>query len=250
VQPSLLDTDVLSQWLKLRNPPVVAKASQYLQSHQQFAISAITRYEIVRGLIHRNAQVQLVRFAIFCQHSIVLPISDSILETAADPWVVGRRGGHSHRDADLVIAATALEGSRVLVTGNTAQFAWVPGLTIDDGTKPKRCRRQASWCRPLRARRFQWIVVQAARHEHEGRPHHQAGNRAHDREFQRRGMSTQRARPIERRKTRGGKQPHAPAAHRADHRPEGDAHATTRTAVATTSYRRWQVCGQWRGGRP
>jgi len=37
-----------------------------------------------------------------------------------------------HGDADLIIAATALETGRVLVTGNTAHYSWIPGLTLDD----------------------------------------------------------------------------------------------------------------------
>jgi predicted nucleic acid-binding protein len=32
----------------------------------------------------------------------------------------------------LIIAATALEHGRALITGNTAHFQWVPGLQIDN----------------------------------------------------------------------------------------------------------------------
>ena len=32
--------------------------------------------------------------------------------------------------ADIMIAATALDHTRTLVTGNTTHFAWVPGLTL------------------------------------------------------------------------------------------------------------------------
>jgi hypothetical protein len=32
----------------------------------------------------------------------------------------------------LIIAATALETGRALVTGNTAHFGWIPALTIED----------------------------------------------------------------------------------------------------------------------
>jgi len=47
-----------------------------------------------------------------------------------------RRGGHPGRDADLIIAATALEHGRVLVTGNTLHFAWVPGLKLSNWRLP------------------------------------------------------------------------------------------------------------------
>lgn len=62
----------------------------------------------------------------------MLPISEPVLELAADLWVSGERGGHPHRDADLIIAATALENGRVLATGNTTHFAWITGLTVED----------------------------------------------------------------------------------------------------------------------
>lgn len=45
----------------------------------------------------------------FCQNKLVLPISDAILDSAADPWVAARKIGQAGRDADLIIAATALE---------------------------------------------------------------------------------------------------------------------------------------------
>ena len=44
--------------------------------------------------------------------------------------------GHPQTDADLIIAATALEHSRVLVTGNTTHFAWIPSLTLENWRAP------------------------------------------------------------------------------------------------------------------
>ena len=136
MQLSILDSDILSQLLKQRNPKVVASSSRYLQEHRQFAFSALTRYEVVRGLKHRNAPAQLARFNAFCEHSVVLPVTDLILERAADLWAFGRHRGHAHRDADLIIAATAIENGRALVTANTSHFAWIPALVIEDWTKP------------------------------------------------------------------------------------------------------------------
>ena len=54
------------------------------------------------------------------------------LDRTADLWVLVRQGRHPGRDADLMIAATALESGRVLATGNRPHFAWIPNLTIDD----------------------------------------------------------------------------------------------------------------------
>jgi len=132
MQPSLLDTDILSELLKLRNPAVRDKALAYTREHGLLAFSAITRYEIIRGYKDRNAEQQLLRFTEFCQHALILPLSDAILDRAADLWVLARRGGHPKGDADLLIAATALEHQRSLVSGNVGHFAWIPGLDVTD----------------------------------------------------------------------------------------------------------------------
>lgn len=133
---ALLDTDTLNEVIKQRNPLVVQKSSDYLQQHSQFAISAITRYELLRGLKEKQATKQLVQFEVFCQQSLIVPITEAILDRTAELWVAARRGGFPGKDADLLIAATALETQRVLVTGNTAHFAWVPSLKIENWRTP------------------------------------------------------------------------------------------------------------------
>ncbi len=47
---ALLDTDMLNEVLKQKNPIVVDQASNYLKHHGRFAISSMTRYELLRGL--------------------------------------------------------------------------------------------------------------------------------------------------------------------------------------------------------
>ena len=133
---ALLDTDILSEVLKQRNAPVATKAASYLSIHGQFSFSVFTRFEIERGYKEKNAVRLLSRLTTFCQHSLVFPLSDAIFDRAADLWVLARQGGHPHGDADLLIAATALENGRVLITGNTAHFAWIPGLRIEDWRQP------------------------------------------------------------------------------------------------------------------
>lgn len=133
---SLLDTDILSEVLKQKHTIVVQKARAYLQTYRQFTFSSMTRYEVVRGLKEKGATKQLQKYARFCQHSLILPITDDIFDRAADLWVSARQGGLPSRDADLIIAATALEHGLVLVTGNSAHFLWIPGLTVVDWRQP------------------------------------------------------------------------------------------------------------------
>jgi len=59
---ALLDTDILSEILKRKDRQVLMKARQYLAEHQRFAFSAITAYEIIRGLRAKEAKRQLAGF--------------------------------------------------------------------------------------------------------------------------------------------------------------------------------------------
>ena len=129
---SLLDTDILSEFLKQKNSTVLKNASDYLANFQQFSISAVTRYEVMRGLKDKGALQQLKKFEQFCQHAEVFPITAEILDRTSDLWVEARKGGHPRRGPDLIIAATAFQHGRVLVTGNASDFAWIPGLSIED----------------------------------------------------------------------------------------------------------------------
>jgi predicted nucleic acid-binding protein len=136
MEVALLDTDVLSEVLEQRNPQVVARAAAYLRSHGSFAFSAFTRFEISRGFKEKGATKQLTRFREFCQHSLIIPVTDSVFDRAEDLWAIARRGGLPCGDADLIIAATALETGRILVTGNTAHYASISGLKLEDWRTP------------------------------------------------------------------------------------------------------------------
>ena len=129
---ALLDTDILNEVLKRKNQTVVQHAAAYLRAHDEYALSAMTQYEVVRGLRYRKAGKLLTAFTTFCSRSLIVPIDGAILDRAAYLWIIGRKGGFPHRDADLIIAATALEHGRTLVTGNTTHFQWVPDLKIDN----------------------------------------------------------------------------------------------------------------------
>jgi tRNA(fMet)-specific endonuclease VapC len=100
--------------------------------HQRFAFSAITAYEIIRGLKARRAMRQLAEFLKTVRTSEVFPISMSVLLRAADLWAEARQSGQPQNDADLIIAATALEHGRVLATGNTDHYSWISGLALVD----------------------------------------------------------------------------------------------------------------------
>ena len=128
----LLDTDIVSEILKGKNANVAAHAGRHFAEFGRCRFSAITWYEIVRGLKSKQATAQLADFRTVAARSLVEPITFDLLEAASDLWAEARRQGHPAEDADLLIAATALRSGGALVTGNLTHFSWIPGLTLLD----------------------------------------------------------------------------------------------------------------------
>lgn len=133
---SLLDTDTRSEVIKGRNRLILIRAGHYLAQHGRFSFSLVTRFEILRGLKARTATSQLAAFEAQCQASDIIPITDEVIVRAADLYADLHRRGQLIGDADLLIAATALVHSRVLVTNNTAHFSRIPGLILDCWAAP------------------------------------------------------------------------------------------------------------------
>ena len=130
-QPAvLLDTDILSELLK-QQPVVLQRVRTYLAEHERLAFSIITRYELLRGLKAKQARTQEAAFTLLCQASIILPLTDQVVDRAATLYGELHRQGALLPDADLLIAATALESQRTLVTNNLAHFQRVPNLVIE-----------------------------------------------------------------------------------------------------------------------
>ena len=133
---SLLDTDILSEVLKGKDQQVLATARQYLAEYHHLSFSAITVYEIIRGMRAKRASRQLAQFLNTVSTSDVFSVSMPVLMRAGELWAKAHDGGHPHNDADLIIASTALEAGRVLVTGNTSHFSWINGLQLADWRQP------------------------------------------------------------------------------------------------------------------
>lgn len=131
MDPSLLDTDTLSEVMKGVDTDVQDNARQYLRAFGHFTFSLITRYEILRGLKARRATRQIARFEQRCQQSVVLPITDEIIIQAADLYALLHQEGQLISDADILIAATALKHNLVMVTENVDHFRRIPGLRIE-----------------------------------------------------------------------------------------------------------------------
>lgn len=127
----LLDTDILSAVIR-RRPPAVERARSYLVEHQRFSFSAITQYEVLRGLLAKGATAQHRAFERFCGSSEVLALTPPIIERAAEIYADLYRRGMLIGDADILIAATALSHGYVLATNNRSHFGRIAELQIDN----------------------------------------------------------------------------------------------------------------------
>lgn len=119
---TLLDTDMLSEILKQRDPNVAAAARAYVAEHRRLTLSAITVLEIVRGYrrVARHAQVE--RFEHALNDCEVLPFDDAAGRLAGRIYADLEQRGRPIGMPDVMIAAISLQHGLVLATGNTAHF--------------------------------------------------------------------------------------------------------------------------------
>jgi tRNA(fMet)-specific endonuclease VapC len=119
---SILDTDILSEYLKGQDPTVISHAARYAQEHGVFTFTSVTVYEIVFGLKLKAATSQLKKaLAWLRQNEEITPTSPDFL-TAATIKATARRMGSALELPDCLIAAVAIRMDRPLVTGNTEDF--------------------------------------------------------------------------------------------------------------------------------
>ena len=131
MQPVLLDTDVLSAIMR-RDRMATGHARRYLLEHHRFSFSVITRYEVLRGLLVKQALRQLLAFEQLCAVSAVLPLTDEVAMQAAAIYADLHGRGELIGDADILIAATALSQGYAVATNNEAHFRRVTALTVEN----------------------------------------------------------------------------------------------------------------------
>lgn len=130
----LLDSDTLSFYIK-QYPKVVAEAQNYLRLHQIFTFSIITRFEILRGLKANGATTGVKAFDALCRQNEIIELSDKIIVRAAGIYADLYKRGSLILDADILIAATALENNLPIVTNNESHFNRISGLQILNWSK-------------------------------------------------------------------------------------------------------------------
>lgn len=129
----MLDTDILSEFLR-GNPKVIAKVDEYLKEYGIINISIITYYEILNGLLYKDAKMQLSRFEEFVSLNKVIPLTMRMAKVAAEIQAELRKKGTVIGHTDTLIAGIAMSGELQLVTNNTDHFKRIKGLEIANWT--------------------------------------------------------------------------------------------------------------------
>ncbi len=133
MKPSLLDTDILSEFLR-GNPRVISNVDEHLKEFGFISLSIITYYEILNGLIYKDAKKQLKKFEEFVELSNVVPLTMRTVRISATIQADLRKKGSSIGHTDTLIAGIAIANKLQLITNNTAHFSRIKGLDIANWT--------------------------------------------------------------------------------------------------------------------
>ena len=128
MQRALLDTDILSEVLKGKDPTVREHAAAYLQHFGRLTTSAITVTEISKGLHQASLHAGLAAFVRALENIEVLPLQQPDALLAGQIYGELSRTGQPIGLADPMIASVALAHDCVLATGNTGHFQRVADL--------------------------------------------------------------------------------------------------------------------------
>jgi predicted nucleic acid-binding protein len=134
MKPSILDTDILSEFLR-GNSKVISKVEEHLEEYGYINLSIITYYEILNGLLYKDAKKQLSRFEEFIELNKVIPLTIPMARTAAKIQAELRKKGGEIGHTDTLIAGISITSGLQLITNNTEHFKRIKGLEIANWTK-------------------------------------------------------------------------------------------------------------------
>ena len=134
MRQSMLDTDILSEFLR-GNKKVLDKVDEHLKEHGYVSLSIITYYEILNGLLYKDAKKQLARFENFVKLNKVIPMTIRTAKVAATIQADLRKKGTVIGHTDTLIAGIAIASKLQLITNNTKHFQRIKGLRISNWSK-------------------------------------------------------------------------------------------------------------------
>ena len=116
----LVDTNVVSELMRPRSSPSVI---DWAEQQETMSLSVVTLEEILVGLSYKPS-VRMTRWfeEFIGARCEIFPVTASIARRSALLRGGLRRGGKQRTQADMLIAATALEHNLALATRNTKDF--------------------------------------------------------------------------------------------------------------------------------
>ena len=118
----ILDTDIVSEVFRAKNPRVVEHAEAYRETVGPLTMSAVTLMEVIKGLHKRGRQDLFDRLLAQALDVQVLPFTGSTAHIAGRIYAELEQSGETIGRADPMIAATAIDQDLTLITGNAAHF--------------------------------------------------------------------------------------------------------------------------------
>jgi len=84
---ALVDTDILSCFFR-NDERVIQHFEDHVQAYGRINTSIITYYEILSGLLHRDAHKQLERFQAFAKANCIVPLTPAAADRAAQLYAL------------------------------------------------------------------------------------------------------------------------------------------------------------------
>lgn len=103
-------------------------------------ISVVTYYEVMNGLLYKDAKAQLPKFERFAELNNIIPLTLEEARNAASIYTDLRKKRITIGHNDVMIAACTIENDFILITNNSNHFKYIDGLEIDNWIKNKDIR--------------------------------------------------------------------------------------------------------------
>ena len=129
MKEAMLDTDILSLFLR-GNLKISGKIEEHLHSFGFINFSIITYYEILNGLLYKDAKKQTAQFEEFASLNRITPLTVNTVKIAAKIQADLRKKGTEIGHTDTLIAGIAIGSKFQLITNNTNHFKRIKGLNI------------------------------------------------------------------------------------------------------------------------
>ena len=127
----LVDTDIISYYLR-NNANVSRQMKLAYEQYGYLSMSVVSYYEVVNGLLFKDAKGQLKSFEKLIQSFQIIPLDTAIADIAAQIFADLRRNNQIVAHTDVLIGATALHYQMKVVTNNQAHFSRIPNLELEN----------------------------------------------------------------------------------------------------------------------